>query len=154
MWTDVAIAEKDIADITPYSVPSSFRLGDDGELRLDGPLHVVQGTGAARITCRATIRWSLLGIQAPMVLPRVTLHVRREIISTDEGRRVALSVRVEELPHPIERGATLLVNHELESQRVALTSDASAAMRHDVVAARPRPPVVILPAQPDVRHAA
>jgi hypothetical protein len=153
MWTDVAIVEKDLTDITSYTVPSSFRLGDDGELSLDGPLDVVLVAGTACVTCRATIRWSLLGIHTPLALSSIRLHVRREIISTDEGRRVALSVRVEDLPL-LERSAASLVNHELESQRVALSGEAAAPMRHDVVSARPRRPIVILPAQPDVRHAA
>ncbi|HEY6463717.1 MAG TPA: hypothetical protein VIY73_26290 [Polyangiaceae bacterium] len=153
MWTDVAIVEKDFADITSCTVPSSFRLGDDGELSLDGPLDVALVAGAASVTCRATIRWSLLGIAAPVALSAIRLRVRREIISTDEGRRVALSVRVEDLPL-LDRSAATLVNHELESQRVALACDAAAAMLHEVVSARSRPPVVVLPAQPDVRHAA
>jgi hypothetical protein len=160
MPIEALIVEKKSADAFERIVPATFRLGDDGELSLAAPTVVSRTETGVRLTCVAAVRWPVLGLTSTVTIDRVTLALRKEIISTDEGPRAAFEVRIEELARP---GAAShghgdlasLLNDELSRQRVALRGDLGTSPHHEVVVAVGRTPAQELPGRPtDVCRAA
>jgi hypothetical protein len=140
-------------------VPATFRLGDDGELSLAATTDAWRSEAGVRLTCVALLRWPAIGLNSTVAVDRITLALRKQTISTDEGPRTAYSIHVEDLERPGTASCghdelAKLLNVELSRQRVALSGDLRSP-RHAVVVASGRMPVQLLPERPtDVCRAA
>ncbi|HLK40082.1 MAG TPA: hypothetical protein VKU41_25170 [Polyangiaceae bacterium] len=136
MWLQAVVAEQDLTALLGELLPSSIRLGEDGELRLGEATGVslVAGVGL-RVVCGATLRWSVLGVHVPIKLASMIVVVRPEIVAWAGGRRLVFKIEIEHadvvgLPKVVDDGVTNLVNRELAARHAELAWDYSATLSH------------------------
>ncbi len=129
MWTEVIFNREDIDRLLKQLTPVLVDLGSSGdhvELRDPQPVELVAGEGI-RVTCAASLRWSILGIALPLTVRSATLMVRPEVVVGDDGRdRLAVGLMIEHvdfesIPTFVDDTITDKINAALREKKAALS---------------------------------
>jgi hypothetical protein len=137
MWIEVLISQKDLAEVAGQMAPLTIQLGKDGRLEVTDPSEVrlVEGQGLL-LTCKARLRWSVLGVDVPVTIRTLSLRVRPEIVRDEGGASsLAFAFHIENadiavLPGLLDRSVTDLVNRELEARRHDLSWHYGETLSH------------------------
>jgi len=98
MWVEAVLSKEDLTQVVGDFLPTTIRLGEDGELHLEDPSDVklVENDGLY-IRCHGRVKWAVLGLTVPVTVKGVAAILSPSILSTPEGDKLAFSVRIEDL---------------------------------------------------------
>jgi hypothetical protein len=126
MWLKATIPQQDLLELAREMTPLAIRLGEDGCLEASEPSEVVLVAGEGlRLTCKAKLHWSVIGVSVPVTIHSVTLMVRPRVERLNGRDRIALDLHIEHadvaaLPALIDERLTARVNKELAARHSAL----------------------------------
>src|SRR5437773_2423228 len=90
MWIEALLTREDLDRIFSELLPLTIDLGTDGDhLEFSDPGEVVlvpdQGV---RLSCRAHLRWTMLGIPVPITIKAVAALLKPALVQGADGREV------------------------------------------------------------------
>jgi hypothetical protein len=142
MWVEAILAPDDVRALFAALLPVTIRLGERGELALEPPhtITLVEGRGI-HVTCRARLRWMVLGVRVPITIHSLNALVLPSIERRDGADILVFRVDVEHadvalLPDLVDDEVTRVVNAELAKKRIDLEWRFSDTLSH--VFAMPR----------------
>lgn len=136
MWLEAILLKDDLSKLVAEFMPVTIRLGDDGELLVSDPSDVsLIGAVGLRVVCKATLRWSVLGITVPVTLHSLTVLLCPEIAQREGGNELVFKLEIEHtnlagLPTIVDNRVTELVNRELAAKHVELSWNYRATLGH------------------------
>lgn len=127
MWIEAIFAREDFVRIVEQLLPLTIAIGDDGDhLSLHDPSEVTlvpeQGV---RLGCKASVRYTLIGIAVPIVINTVTVLLKPEIEKREGGRdALVFSFVIEDadlagIPAFVDTKIREKVNEVMKTKRVA-----------------------------------
>jgi hypothetical protein len=134
---EATLTRSDIKALFERLAPLTVRLGGDDELTLDGPIKVkFDPSAGVRFSCRAKVRWSVLGLHVPVTVRAVGVCVVPVLERNTKGVellafKVALSgADIAVLPDALDAKVTERINAELVKNRVQVAWDFRAILDH------------------------
>ena len=127
MWIEAILAREDFVRIVDQLLPLKIAIGDNGDhlsLHDPGEVTLVPDQGV-RLGCKASVRYTLIGIAVPIVLHTVTVLLKPEISKREGGRdALTFSVVIEDadlagIPAVIDAKIRDKVNALMKTKRVA-----------------------------------
>jgi hypothetical protein len=129
MWLEAILAEGDLAHVLEQLTPTSVKLGEDGELRLERPqaIMLVADQGL-RVTFGANLRWSVLGIHVPVDVPSATVMLAPTVERRNDTTVLRFSIKFETLdiaavPSLLEGTVVSHLNQALDTRHAELLWD-------------------------------
>ena len=136
MWLEAILSIEDLTALVGQVAPMTLSLADQGHLELTDPreISLVAGVGL-RLSCKAKLRWPVLGIDVPISLNSLTLLVRPEIAKSAPGESLLFKLEVEHadfarLPTMIDARITDKVNQTLVAKHVELVWNFTESLSH------------------------
>jgi hypothetical protein len=136
VWLEGVLPKEDLSLLVGQLAPVSIRLGKDGELHVHDPSEVTVVPGPClRVVCKATLRWTVLGITMPITLNSLAILLRPTIAKRAEVDVLVFQLEIEHadfagLPAGVDRHITELVNRELEAKHAELSWDYATMLSH------------------------
>lgn len=80
MWMEAILLREDLLDLASALAPIRIDLGPGGHLELSDPTEVtlLEGFGL-RVTCEATLRWTIVGVSVPVRARGLTFLVQPRV---------------------------------------------------------------------------
>ena len=126
MWLEAVFTREDLLTFLAQLVPVTFRLGERGDLSLDGPfvLSLTPAKGIS-IACGGKLHWPLFGVSVPATLDSIVVLVRPEVEVRDGGHALIFKLEIEHaavayLPATVDRQLVARVNEELSKKELEL----------------------------------
>ncbi len=136
MWLEALLPKEDLCDVLHQFVPMKFRLGDGGDLLLEGPLAIslIPGKGLS-VTCSGKLHWPLLGMRVPAILHSLVVLIQPAVERRPEGEALVFKLQIEHadvalLPTVLDARLTTRVNEELAKRHAELAWDFGKALSH------------------------
>ena len=127
MWIEAILAREDFVRIVDQLLPLKIALGDNGDhlsLHDPGEVSLVPDRGV-RIRCKASVRYTVVGIAVPIVLHTVTVLLKPDIEKRAGGRdALVFSFVIEDadlagIPAFVDTKIREKVNAVMKTKRVA-----------------------------------
>jgi len=126
MWLEAIFSREDLQDVASKFAPLKILLGDSGSLLLVSPSEVslIPNRGIA-LTCDATLHWPVLGVDIPVSMHGLLVHVLPTIEERPDGATLVFRLQIDHagvamLPSFFDHGITARVNEELQKKHVEL----------------------------------
>jgi hypothetical protein len=136
MWLEAIIPNEDLVTLLDEFTPLSMGLGGDGRIWLAEPseMSLVEGAGL-RVTCRARLRWPVLGFRVPITVHYVTVLLRPEVVAKADGPALVFGLEIEHadfaaIPDIIDNLITNRINRELAGRRTDLSWSYAKTLSH------------------------
>ncbi len=134
MWLEAILSQDDLMKLVTELLPTTLRLGNDGDLHLHEvhEVHLVEGEGL-RVVCRAKLHWPVLGIPIPVTLNSLDALLLPVVKKQASGDSLVFKLRIEHadlsgVPTSIDDRITTKVNEALE--HAELTWRFSETLQH------------------------
>ncbi|HMI87401.1 MAG TPA: hypothetical protein VK550_25105 [Polyangiaceae bacterium] len=140
MWLEAILSKDNVISLVGAFLPLNIKLGENPEdghyLELFEPRQVslVEDQGL-RMTCRARIRWPVLGIDLPVTVESVTLLLCPSVSDLRDRDELVFKLAVEAIdfawaPAMVDHRIADKLNHELEKKRAMLSWRFGEALAH------------------------
>lgn len=98
MWVEAVLSKEDLTQVVGDFLPTTIRLGEDGELHLEDPSDVklVENDGLY-IRCSGRVKWSLLGFTVPVTIKQLAVCISPFIEKRPNGDHLRFKVRIDDL---------------------------------------------------------
>ncbi len=135
MWIEGIFTKEDISGILTQAMPITLDLDDAGNhVTLHEPksVELIPERGL-RVECAANVLWTVLGIQVPITLHKVTALLRPEIVKGDHGDKLVFGLLIEHadfagMPAMIDDRLTEKINEAVEAEHLDLSWDFSETL--------------------------
>jgi hypothetical protein len=131
MWIEAIFANEDFVRLVNQLLPVSIVLNDGGDhisLHDPGVVSLVPDRGV-RVTCKASVRWTIIGIHVPITLHTVQVLLRPEIVKHEGGKdTLVMRLVIEDadlagVPAFLDEKIRHKVNDVMKTKHVQLTWD-------------------------------
>jgi hypothetical protein len=137
MWLEAVFSREDLQSFVAELLPLKILLSDEDhhiELADARKVSLVSDQGL-RITCRAEVRWPLLGLEVPIRLESVTALLKPLVAHTEAGDSLLFTLEIENidlalLPSVVDRGIAEKLNVELARRSVELSWNFATTLSH------------------------
>ncbi len=126
MWLEALLTREDLCEVLQQFIPMKLRLGESGDLLLEGPLVVslIPEKGLS-VTCTGQLHWPLFGVRFPATLHSLTVLILPAVEVRPGGDALVFKLRIEHanvalLPRVLDDRLTSLVNEELAKKHAEL----------------------------------
>ncbi len=121
MRIDLTLGEKELQTFLDQLTPMRIALGGERCLYIGKPQSItfIPGEGV-RVIARARIRWEILSLGFPIVIPHVSLTLRPRVVRVRARDSIAFSLHVDNadfrsVPSLVDRGIVFRINKYLDS---------------------------------------
>ncbi len=121
MRIEVTLGENDLRPFLDQITPMRIALGGERCLYVGKPQSIVFIPGeGVRVVARARIRWEILSVGFPIVIPQVSLTLRPKVVRVGTRDSISFSLHVDNadfrsVPSLVDRGIVFRINKYLES---------------------------------------
>ena len=136
MWLEALLTREDLCEVLQQFIPMKLRLGESGDLLLEGPLVVslIPEKGLS-VTCTGQLHWPLFGVRFPATLHSLTVLILPAVESRPQGDTLVFKLQIEHadvalLPTVLDDRLTSLVNEELARKHAELAWNFGKALSY------------------------
>lgn len=140
MRAEATLSQEEAAELIRKFVPFELELGDTGKserfVAIDevSDIKLVADAGV-RVTCRAHLRWPVLGLHVPVHVKTLAVLLRPSIGMRNGRREFVFGLTIERAdiawsPTIVDESLTERVNRELAEHHVELTWDFARTLSH------------------------
>jgi hypothetical protein len=137
MWIEAVFSREDLQSFVADLLPLKILLGqNDHHIELADAREVsLVAEQGVRVTCRAEVRWPLVGLELPIRLESVTALLKPLVAPTEAGDTLLFTLEIENLdlallPPVVDRGIADKLNVELARRSVELSWNFAATLSH------------------------
>jgi hypothetical protein len=136
MWLEAIFTREDLQEVVGRFSPLKILLGDNGSLLLVAPSEVSllpdRGIG---VTCDATLTWPVLGLDIPVSMHGLVVHVLPAVEERPEGPTLVFRLQIDHagvalLPSFFDHSVVARVNQELERKHIELAWNFARTLSH------------------------
>lgn len=127
MWLEIVLSQGDLATMLRDVTPLTITLGEQQWIAIESPSEVVLVPDVGlRVTCKAKVKWPVLGVGVPVTIHRLVVTFAPEVVHLgDDGDALVFGLRLHHadfagLPDAIDARLSKSIDDALVARRLDL----------------------------------